>query len=410
MQEAVKSAGESQGRIAEVLAAVLKKKSLPTEIASAISGAFFPLADQIRQGAVTFQTEREVVQEVIAALKRVLLSPGRELIKETQWDSMIKRLSTDPGQPGFRFSLVGSDTAIKPAPVGGAAATADGEKKGKEGKKEKAKSKDKSQSNDAVEDKTQGNDAVVGQDEKDGAPGQSDEAKEGKKSDKKKDKGKRKSSAPDDGRQERKSETGAAASTSEVGGHVGVGGRLSMLKAKGTRCEVYSEGDWWQAKVLKNRVEEGREQVYVHYKGASAEDDEWIDLQEDLIRAPGDDWDMPIKGEVGERIEIRVDDPAQKKGAKWQAATVTEKRCECVHESGPNAGQFSHFAVKVAFDGAEGQQLITLKRELVRLPVLASENSGAEHGPKGGARSKVSGKKDRNADKDAEDNATSGKR
>ena len=98
----------------------------------------------------------------------------------------------------------------------------------------------------------------------------------------------------DDGRQEQKSESGAAVGTSEVEGHAGVGRRLSALKAKGTRCEVYSEGDWWQAKVLKNRVEEGREQVYVHYTGASADDDEWIDLHEDRIRAPSDDWDMPM--------------------------------------------------------------------------------------------------------------------
>lgn len=381
---------------------MLKKKSLSTELASAISGAFFPLVDQIRQGKITFQTEREVVRELIAVLQRALLFPGRELIKVAQWDGMIKRLSSEPGKPGFRFSMISEDTASdgKAAPHGAAAVTAGGEKKGKEGKKEKTKSKDN----------PQGKDAVEGQDGKYDAPGQSDDAKEGKKSDKKKDKERRKSSARDDGRQEQKSESGAAVGTSEVEGHAGVGRRLSALKAKGTRCEVYSEGDWWQAKVLKNRVEEGREQVYVHYTGASADDDEWIDLHEDRIRAPSDDWDMPIKGVVGERIEVRMDDPAQKKGAKWQAATVTEERRECVHESGPNTGQFSHFTVKVAFDGAEAQQFIILKRELVRLPVQAPENGGAQPGLKGGARSKASGKKDRDTDKDAEDKSHSGKR
>ena len=33
-----------------------------------------------------------------------------------------------------------------------------------------------------------------------------------------------------------------------------------------------------------SRVEEGRDQVYVHYKGASPEDDEWIDLVHQRIR------------------------------------------------------------------------------------------------------------------------------
>ena len=380
LQDAVKSAGE--GRIAEVLASVLKKKSLSHEIANAISGALFPLADQIRQGKAAFKSEKEVVHEIVASLRRALLAPGSELIKEPQWDLMMKGLS-EPGQPGFRFSLFDADEASK-----GKDATLGGETKGKEGKKEKTKSKDKSKAKDIAQ----------GHVDKQDAKGKAEEVKEGKKSDKKKDKERLKEGDSQEGKT---LDVEAATDSGHVQSRAAFGAGLSALKAKGTRCEVFSEGDWWQAKVRKTRVDAGREQVYVHYKGATAEEDEWIDLHEDKIRAPSDDWDMPIQGVVGEQIEVRVDDPAQKKGAKWRLGTVTEAKRECVHESGPDAGTFSHYSAKVVFEGGRDEQVITIKRELVRKPLLAG---GAAPGIKGGGggRSKAAGKKDGNLEKASE--------
>lgn len=397
LQEAVKSAGESQ--IAHVLASVLKKKSLSPEIADAISGALFPLADQIRQGKA-FQSEKEVVHELVRLLRRALLTPGSELIKVPQWDSMMKGLS-QPGQPGFRFSLIHADEANDTC--AGATrgddnatfltsdATQEGEKKGKEGKREKTKSKEKSKAKDGEE----------GEVDKQDTKGKASGAKEGKKSDKKKEKARLKEIERGEGKEERKNLTETATGSGHMHNRAELGAELSALKVKGTRCEVFSEGDWWQAKVLKNRVDAGREQVYVHYKGATPEEDEWIDLHVDRIRAPSDDWDIPIQGVIGERIEVRVDDPAQKKGAKWRAAKVTEAKQECVYEGGPAAGTFSHYSVKVVFDGSREEEVVTIKRELVRKPMAAD---GAEHGNKGGGgvRSKSGGKKDMNQEKTSE--------
>ena len=41
--------------------------------------------------------------------------------------------------------------------------------------------------------------------------------------------------------------------------------------------------------VLKVRVLEGVEQVYVHYKGSTKEDDEWVELTPERVRPPQDD-------------------------------------------------------------------------------------------------------------------------
>ncbi len=41
--------------------------------------------------------------------------------------------------------------------------------------------------------------------------------------------------------------------------------------------------------VLKVRVLEGVEQVYVHYKGGNKEDDEWVELTPERVRPPQDD-------------------------------------------------------------------------------------------------------------------------
>ena len=250
LQEAVKSAG--QGRIISSLAAVLKKKTLPTDISNAISGACFPLADLIREGKATFKSEQKVMREILKVLRNALLASGKELIKELHWDALLDALC-EPGQEGFRFGLldieqfkcVGTDG-------GGAEKQKAGVKEGKKGidgkegvkqEKNKEEERDKEREKATRKEKEDGN----------GGGLKKEEAKKEKKKDKVKDKGKQ-------GKEKKGTEEGAK-EDGKSGGGDGDGG-FGQLKNKGARCEVYTAGEWWNAKVRKVRVLEGVEQVY----------------------------------------------------------------------------------------------------------------------------------------------------
>jgi len=319
LQEAVKSAG--QGRIVSSLAAVLKKKALSRDIFNAISGACFPLADLIREGKATFKSEQKVMREILKVLRNALLASGKELIKESHWDALLDALC-EPGQEGFRFGLldieqfkcVGTDGG-----GGGGEKQKAGVKEGKKGidgkegvkqEKNKEEERDKEREKATRKEKEDGN----------GVGLKKEESKKEKKKDKGKDKGKQ-------GKEKKGTEEGAK-EAGKSGGGDGDGG-LGQLKNKGARCEVFSAGEWWEAKVrkvrvlegveqvyssffffllkkkclysvfyvaclcvfffvLKVRVLEGVEQVYVHYKGGNKEDDEWVELTPERVRPPQD--------------------------------------------------------------------------------------------------------------------------
>lgn len=63
-----------------------------------------------------------------------------------------------------------------------------------------------------------------------------------------------------------------------------------MQVPKGTRIEVESEGDWWDAEVVQVK----QDQVKVHYAGGTEAEQEWIPIDSGRIRL-AQDSEVPRK-------------------------------------------------------------------------------------------------------------------
>ena len=74
----------------------------------------------------------------------------------------------------------------------------------------------------------------------------------------------------------------------------------------GNHVEVFSDSDWWQAVVLKNRTAKNSQEmeIFVAYIGGSEDDNEWLSTTSVRVRPPSDSfWDQ-VGGEGDDDVAL----------------------------------------------------------------------------------------------------------